>query len=222
MNAKQMIEENNQKRKQLTEENEKYYSDLLLYLRTNWQVSEVHTEEILLELLDHLLEGQQDGKTANEIFGGDPKHYADQLIEQLPREKKRSWFAFMTNQFLVQIVVYILIIRGVVLLVLPLFTEVNDQINIFSMLITVICIGALIMGIARYIFKVIHQSVFKENHAEWKDSVKVGAAAAAGMGIIILLSVWMPEIGPSIHFSWWMSLLLGGGIWVISKMIKRK
>ncbi|GEN85883.1 DUF1129 family protein [Oceanobacillus sojae] len=220
MNVKQMIEENNQKREQLTVDNEKYYSDLMLYIRTNWQVSEQHTEELLLELLNHLLEGQQEGKTAIDIFGEEPKEYADQLIEQLPEEEKRSWFTFFASLFLFQIVPYVLIIRGVVLLVLPLFTEVNDQVNIFKLLITAILLGVMAMGVVRYIMNVIHRSVFKKNHAEWKDSVKVGAVAAAGMGAFILISVWLPEIGPSFRFTWWLSLLLGGVIWGMSKVVK--
>lgn len=220
MNAKQMIEENNQKREQLTADNEKYYSDLMLYIRTNWQVSEQHAEELLLELLDHLLEGQEEGKTAIDIFGETPKDYADQLIEQLPQEKKRSWVPFIASLFL-QIISYVLIIRGAVLLVFPLFTEVNDQANIFTLLITTIFLGVMVVGVVRYISKVIHRSIFEENRATWKDPVKVGAVAAVSMGAIILLSVWLPEIGPTFHFSWWLSFLLGGVVWIISKVLKR-
>ncbi|WP_407638856.1 hypothetical protein [Bacillus niameyensis] len=33
IDAKKLIEENNRKRELLTEENEKYYSDLMLYIR---------------------------------------------------------------------------------------------------------------------------------------------------------------------------------------------
>ena len=37
-------------------------------------------EELLLEILDHLLEAQEDGKTAHNIFGEDLKAYCDELI----------------------------------------------------------------------------------------------------------------------------------------------
>ena len=37
-------------------------------------------EELLLEILDHLLEAQEDGKTAHDIFGEDLKAYCDELI----------------------------------------------------------------------------------------------------------------------------------------------
>ena len=38
-------------------------------------------EELLLEILDHLLEAQEDGKTAHDIFGEDLKAYCDELIK---------------------------------------------------------------------------------------------------------------------------------------------
>ncbi|MFK4996838.1 DUF1129 family protein [Bacillus sp. N9] len=87
MNAKKLIEENNRKRELLTPANEAYYSDMLIYIRLQLTLSERQSEEVLMEMLDHLLDGQQDGKTAKDIFGHDPKAYADEIIEQLPKEK---------------------------------------------------------------------------------------------------------------------------------------
>ena len=59
MKAKQLIEENNRKREQLTPENEKYYGDMLIYIRLQLSLSEQQSEEVLMEMLDHLLDGQR-------------------------------------------------------------------------------------------------------------------------------------------------------------------
>ena len=86
--TKDLVRENNQKQKLLTKENEKLYSDFLLYIRTNFNVSEQEGEEILMDILDHLLAAQEEGRTAEDLFGDDPKAYADELIELLPSPKK--------------------------------------------------------------------------------------------------------------------------------------
>ncbi|AHZ53062.1 hypothetical protein YBT1520_22375 [Bacillus thuringiensis serovar kurstaki str. YBT-1520] len=52
---------------------------MLIYLRLT-SVPQKQMEELLLEILDHLLEAQEDGKTAHDIFGEDLKAYCDELI----------------------------------------------------------------------------------------------------------------------------------------------
>ena len=61
MKAKDLIELNNEKRKLLTTENETAYSDMLIYIRLA-KVPEYHAEELLIEILDHLIEAQQEEK----------------------------------------------------------------------------------------------------------------------------------------------------------------
>ena len=34
-----------------------------------------------MEMLDHLLDGQKEGKSAHDIFGDDPKRFADEIIQ---------------------------------------------------------------------------------------------------------------------------------------------
>lgn len=72
MNSQELIKLNNKKREKLNEENLKYYEDMLVYLRLSFLKSEQETEELLNELLDHLLEAQEEGKDFTEVFGDDP------------------------------------------------------------------------------------------------------------------------------------------------------
>src|SRR5699024_1989404 len=96
MKAKELIEENNEKRKQLTKENLKYYEDILVYIRLSFSKSEQETEEILSELLDHLLLAQKEGRTAKEIFGNTPKQFANNIIGELPRMVTKETVGFFT------------------------------------------------------------------------------------------------------------------------------
>ncbi|WP_339288736.1 DUF1129 family protein [Ureibacillus sp. FSL K6-0786] len=77
VSVKELIRQNNEKRKQLTPENQQYYENLLVYIRANLSRNERATEEVLLEMLEHLLEAQKEGKTASEVFGKNPKDLAD-------------------------------------------------------------------------------------------------------------------------------------------------
>lgn len=93
VNVKELIKQNNEKRENLNEENKNYYTDLMLYIRTKLTLSEKQAEEVLMEMLDHLLEAQEEGKTASQVFGENPQAFADELIEQLPVEEKRDMLA---------------------------------------------------------------------------------------------------------------------------------
>ncbi|MFD2639518.1 DUF1129 family protein [Piscibacillus salipiscarius] len=95
MNTKQLIEENNQKRKHLTKENKDYYEDMLVYIRLAYDKSEEETEEVLSEMLDHLLIAQEEGKTAEDIFGHDKKAFADEIICELPKMLTKNQLSLM-------------------------------------------------------------------------------------------------------------------------------
>lgn len=111
MKAKQLIEENKRKRELLTPENKQYYSDMLIYIRLNLSLSEQQSEEVLMEMLDHLLDGQKEGKSARDIFGNDPKGFADDIIENLPKGNKREIFPFLCG-IVLHLISWMLIIRG--------------------------------------------------------------------------------------------------------------
>jgi DNA-binding ferritin-like protein (Dps family) len=84
MDPKELIELNNEKRELLTEENKEIYGNMLTYIRMA-NIAEHHTEEVLMDVLDHLLDAQERGKTAHDVFGKDPKAYCDELIDALPK-----------------------------------------------------------------------------------------------------------------------------------------
>ena len=70
---KKIIAENNEKRNLLSKDNEEYYTNFLTYVRSSFFKDEYATEEILLEMLDHVLLAQEEGKSAEAVFGKQPK-----------------------------------------------------------------------------------------------------------------------------------------------------
>lgn len=218
--AKQLIELNNQKRTGLSEENEKYYSDFLIYMRLQLTLSEQQTEEILMEILDHIIDGQREGKTARMILGEDPKAYADDIIEQLPTEKKRSIATFIASLAL-NLFAYFLLTRGLLLLIGPMFKEISNEIYpvTFSILAFLIFCSSLI-GV-KIIFSIIKKSLFKEKQTPIKDSIKAGTMGMISMGIIICSIYFLPNIGPSFMFPWYASLITGASLLALSYFLKK-
>jgi|SRR5690625_2241609 len=94
MKVKEIIKLNNERREKLFEENLKDYEDMMTYIRLASSKSEQQTEEILLELLDHALIAQEEGKTIREVFGDDLKAYSQDVIEEIPEETKKKQFKF--------------------------------------------------------------------------------------------------------------------------------
>ena len=60
---------------------------MLVYLRLS-NVPEQQMEELLLEILDHLIEAQAENKNAYDIFGDNLQSYCDELISALPTQTK--------------------------------------------------------------------------------------------------------------------------------------
>lgn len=221
MDAKRLIEENNKKRKLLTKENEKYYDDLLVYIRLHFTLSEQQSEEVLMEMLDHLIEGQKEGKTAKDIFGDDPLSYTDEIIEQLPNEKKRNIFQFIGG-IIVNLISWILIIRGIILLVFSQFAEVNNEINILGVAVVSLAIGIFIIVNIWFMLKVTKNSLFNEKSSLKKNMLKAGLVAAASMAVVLVVAKFTPEIGPSFTFNWWVSLLSGAILWLLHFIVKKR
>ena len=220
MKTKELIEINNQKREQLTKENEAYYSDMLIYVRLKLELSEHQSEEVLMEILDHLLEGQQAGKTAAQIFGAEPVAYAETIIAELPKEKKRNIALFLA-EVAGLILGPVLIIRGLLLVIVGYFTSVSERIPTVTTLIIGFCIIIYIIAVISFILKRIRGSLIY-NTSITKDSLYAGLVAAIGMGILLIIVYTLPSLGPDILFPWWASIVSGAIIWGIVYLTKKK
>lgn len=220
MQTKELIESNNEKRMKLSTENEAYYEDILMYVRLKLELSEYHSEVLLIDILDRLIEGQQAEKTAIEIFGADPIAYADKAIAALPKENKRN-IAFFLLRVSGMILGPVLIIRGLLLLIFSAFSDINQEVP----LVTTIIIGAfIIIFILAVIFFILRRLRLTLQHqsSTIKDAIYVGLFVAICMGIMLLLIYTLPLIGPIITFPWWASMISGVIIWLLVRFTKEK
>lgn len=220
--TKTLIQENNDKREQLTEDNKKLYEEFLMYLRTDLKIDEHQGEEILMEILNHLLEAQADGVPADEIFGNDPKRFADELIAELPSEKKKGRTGFIAGQFL-SIVAFLLIVQGVMNFILPYFTETDTSVGLGNIILLGVLITIVVLAAIRVVFKLIRQSLFKENpkKAERIAMLKAAVYGMVGFGVIIAIAVFVPDFGPVINMEWWVYIAAGLVLYAIGKWVNK-
>lgn len=221
MHAKDLIQMNNEKRKQLTEENENYYDKMLVYIRFHPFLSEQQTEEILIELLDHLLEAQANGKTAEEVFGKNPKSYCDDLIRQLPKEKRNSTFTFIV--YLMTMLAGITItITGLTSTIVGFFRDVNQTFFLGTTLVS-FCIQAIITFLFIYIIVTwLKRSAFKESSNNIADFLFIFLLFVVAFVCFIFIPHWIPPFGIKMEVSGYVILFIGLGVWLLSKGIDKK
>lgn len=222
MEAKELIKQNNEKRELLHVNNLVYYEQLLMYIRSQLSLSEQKTEEILMDLLDHLLEAQADGKSAQDVFGNDPKAYADEVIEQIPDEEKRDMVKFW-GSLAFQLTGYYFVMRGIVMLVLQQFQPVDDRLYVIPTLIQMILVAGLVFAGIRLVFAWITKTVFEEEtkKGRWKEYLTAGALGGGGFLLIVVVNWLLPTIGPSAPFPPASSIGVGAIFLLISWILKR-
>lgn len=206
--ATDLIEQNNLKREDLNEENLAVYEDFLLYLRTDLRVDEQASEEVLMDVLDHLLEAQEHGKTAAEVFGNRPQEWADELLENLPREKKRNVAAFVFSQVL-GLAGWFSLTYGVIDFLLSLFTPVDNTASLSGLLITFGTVVLVGFAVVVLLFKIIRSTLFQPQKKLRAGYLKAGIIGAAAFAIIVSSAWLIPDFGPVIQIEWWVYAACG-------------
>ena len=195
LTIKQLIRENNNKRKQLTKENEAYYEQLLVYIRSSFFKEERATEELLYEMLDHILLAQKDGKKAQDVFGKEPKQLADELIDTLPREKPKKIIVFAAETMMKLIGIYFTIIG-----IPAIFSDEENTLYVGTFLLTIVVLilGMLVViGVALNSFK-------REAFATKNKKIFVAIFTVtflAAVGSVVAISQFANEIGPQLQTS---------------------
>ncbi|CAB1252764.1 DUF1129 family protein [Clostridium sp. WLY-B-L2] len=86
-----IVEQNNQLREKLREENREYYEQLLVYLRSaGLFYDDYEIENLLLQILQDIISAQEDGQSAEEFFGKRPQLAADELIQNLGKSSRKE------------------------------------------------------------------------------------------------------------------------------------
>ena len=74
----------------LSSEARKFLLDMKLFL-TAKSVKESDIENFLEDAGLHLIEGESEGKSVEDIFGSSPKEYAHELVKVMERDRQETW-----------------------------------------------------------------------------------------------------------------------------------
>ncbi|MEN3132346.1 DUF1129 family protein [Bacillus cereus] len=220
MNAQDMIELNNKKRELLTSENEIAYGDMLVYLRLS-NVPEHQVEELLLEILDHLIEAQAENKNAYDIFGNDLQSYCDELIAALPAQTK------LEKTSLIGFVISLLLaiqfgMDTLASLFIFLFEIDTDIISPpFSIPGTTLSISLIVLGILLILYLLKRYSFNKK--INWKKRILFGFAFATPFCSAIFINIYFRKQPYFIyHLTFWQNALIAILFFILYKLLYKK
>lgn len=221
MTEKEMVALNNERRQQLTKENKAYYEDMLVYLRTS-RIPAIKTEELLLEMLDHLLAAQKEGKRAEDVFGPDPKAYCEEIVETLGRRPfslKRYVFMFSTMLYVVFFIHAIL--DGVVMPLLNVFFEVPHVRQ--GLKVEFLALPFIAAFVVEAVFYLMRKSTFETFGKKLLRSyvpVLLILYVLPLVGFLFILFNFRDDL-PVLPITPWMSLLIGAAWYIVHKRLFR-
>lgn len=225
MHAKDLIKLNNEKRELLNKENLQDYEDMLEYIRMNHNKSEQQTEELLIELLDHLLDAQDQGKSAKDIFGDDLKAYCQELIIELPVERISINVMFI-SYLVLNLLGLIGMFIGVVNFGLYQFVGIGEQTFNFSLGsgIVVLIIDFLLLALFVYVvFLWINRSLFKNKKTKlWLEFIQIWFICTLFISLTVGVLHFMPNFGMPVSIPHLVIVAISAVLYIASFILNKK
>lgn len=139
-----MIKENNRLREQMTPENKEYFEDIVVYFRT-CNVDQDQGEKLLIELAHQLLDGQEKGITAQQLFGPDAEQYSRNKVSSLPKRKTVEGIQYyvMIPWIALSLFFFIEALVGFVAQLVGGSMDTFNRISLFSLII--IALGSILL-----------------------------------------------------------------------------
>ena len=178
-------------------------------------------EELLLEILDHLIEAQAENKNAYDIFGNDLQSYCDELIAALPAQTK------LEKTSLIGFVISLLLaiqfgMDTLASLFIFLFEKDTDIISPpFSIPGTTLSISLIVLGILLILYLLKRYSFNKK--INWKKRILFGFAFATPFCSAIFVNIYFRKQPYLIyHLTFWQNALIAILFFVLYKLLYKK
>lgn len=216
LTVKEIIKQNDEKRKILTPENEGYYENLLIFIRANAFRNERATEEVLLEMLDHLIEGQKDGKSAEDIFGKNPQRLAEEIIQSLPKESIKDIVDFGI-EIAFTLFGWYLVVWGS----LPLIQQQNQTVHLGSLAVSAILLVGSLVILLYTVFAVVRKSTFSDQKKKRRTIWLFSILGAVLLVAAFLLNFIVTPFGPVIEVAYYTGFGLGCFLLLATYILKK-
>ncbi|WP_166701930.1 DUF1129 domain-containing protein [Bacillus albus] len=187
----------------LSSEARKFLLDMRLFL-TAKGVKESDIENFIEDAELHLIEGESDGKSVEDVFGSSPKEYANELVKVMEKDRQETWKQI---GFTVMNIVSFWIIASILIVNNGLLQMSLIQCVGYSLSLILVVIGPNFL---------LRKMTFVTNFSKTWFSMwfLVMIAPMFLMGVITVLDVIYPT--KMFIFTQMQSYLLAGGIFIIT------
>ncbi|SDB83947.1 Protein of unknown function [Shouchella lonarensis] len=195
----------------------------LNFFRLSFNKCEQEKEETLLELLDHLLDSQAHGRSAEDVFGNNPKQYMNELIGELPKTWTRrnvSAVLWIASIFLTAYLIGGQALNGIIFLIFGISSGVKEVFVGSALLITVFAFVVSMIQMS-FIIKTIRWACFRRLK-KWKEFLLYWLFGVLGIGIIVLFTYLLPDIGPAISIPYYVNIAAGLLFLLLSFLFRRQ
>ena len=214
--TKQLLKKNNENEKNILEENDEIYTNMIVYLR-GANISEYNQEKVREDLIAMILDGQERGDDIQKVIGENYKEICDEIIAEIPKKtvKENVMYALMLTLDIVWIVGIISVIKT---LIFMLAQNSKDMTFVFSLgdLIS----WGMIVFVAYLVVYYICSTTFREKERETNKVLSfiiIWFVCCIILCAIILPSLLIKVTIFSVHIG--VAALIFGAIFVISRIM---
>ena len=214
--TKELLKKNNENEKQILEENDEIYTNMVVYLR-GANISEYNQEKVREDLIAMIVDGQERGDDIQKVIGENYKEICDEIIAEIPKKtvKENVMYALMLTLDIVWIVGVISVIKT---LIIMLAKNSKDMTFVFSLgdLIS----WGMIVFVAYLVVYYICSTTFREKERETNKVLSfiiIWFICCIILCAIILPSLLIKETIFSVHIG--VAALIFGAIFAISRIM---
>lgn len=214
--TKELLKKNNENEKQILEENDEIYTNMVVYLR-GANISEYNQEKVREDLIAMIVDGQERGDDIQKVIGENYKEICDEIIAEIPKKtvKENVMYALMLTLDIVWIVGVISVIKT---LIIMLAKNSKDMTFVFSLgdLIS----WGMIVFVAYLVVYYICSTTFREKERETNKVLSfiiIWFVCCIILCAIILPSLLIKVTIFSVHIG--VAALIFGAIFAISRIM---
>ena len=217
--TKELLKKNNENEKQILEENDEIYTNMVVYLR-GANISEYNQEKVREDLIAMIVDGQERGDDIQKVIGENYKEICDEIIAEIPKKtvKENVMYALMLTLDIVWIVGVISVIKT---LIIMLAKNSKDMTFVFSLgdLIS----WGMIVFVAYLVVYYICSTTFREKERETNKVLSfiiIWLVCCIILCAIILPSLLIKVTIFSVHIG--VAALIFGAIFAISRIMSSR
>ena len=212
-NTKEYVNAMNQMNEKLNESDRLYFNNLREYMQTRiFLKDEDSINKQIYQMYLDFMSAKDDGFSAEEFFGNNPKEMADQILDELPKASPLNISKYVG--------IFALVLWGI-----RLFFNFSENIHITINPVIYLFDLVLILSLVIILFKIISKNIYREPRISDMNTIAMSMIVITLILIAIVLYFSVPPLVPStfeinIPYPWDIGVIIGYMIIAIIVMIK--